>query len=830
MAKSDSIQIIPYYSQPHVFTVIDDDSQYEETVATPASAGDLPYSTAIVVGADSGIDGRFVRLTDLATKQAIFGKGNYLKYGQPSIQADVLFNGNTNVWLMRVLPDNATYANIIYLAHYRLGKVLDDLGQETGKVRLEIKFSTVNVDDKAIKHGAITDADIQGYAQSLIKNTKDPKTGYKTLPIAYVRSIGRGRYGNNYSMSITRDQNAEKEYGSKMYMFNLIDNSVSTKIKNQFSGSLILTAYKDQSLLIEDTLNQFTLGSCPVHIKTFEDSIHTIYEFYMNDVVARNAAYVAGSGFNQEDLDELKYAQNITISAFDPLFGLRLNTQIDELIPYYRNYTLTNDMGEWQVPDLEIPNVAGAVKPLNKSQWSTCRVGAKVLVAADPFNEAQRWLYTVVDIDSKTGNIVYDEGYHVEIDADQYDGIDISINAGRDFVGGHDGDFQEITVGQVTREPSAAEMKLLLSKEYVKAFRGRKDRRILSPARIKMDFLFDANYNLTSNETLDISTNTANLYNSSTVLTDADAVALSVLAESTVATDYTDLNVKQAMYDLNEFRCRNGMMINPERGAGCSLYLDCGLTGSFDLSNTVDCNIELKKIFEMMEGFLGRQTSIDLGFYNIFEPGSMRKVPVTVTYFIAKNLVKHIMGNGLNKPFTKDFAQITAPQRDISSVVAGEMIRDSFQPDIDLIDWDVKEALNKGRINYWEVSDEGRTVKRAVQNTRQLEASALLEENNVRVLNLLKKNMEKANDGYLFNWNDPVVRKGYTKAQMDIYRPWIGTMVEDLDIRFTANEWEEERMIMHCLVIVKFRNIVKRIILEINIQKPTYQADDSNES
>jgi hypothetical protein len=49
-------------------------------------------------------------------------------------------------------------------------------------------------------------------------------------------------------------------------------------------------------------------------------------------------------------------------------------------------------------------------------------------------------------------------------------------------------------------------------------------------------------------------------------------------------------------------------------------------------------------------------------------------------------------------------------------------------------------------------------------------------------------------------------------------------MVQDLDIRFEANEWEQNRMIMHCYVIVKFRDIVKRIILEINIQRPDYSA------
>lgn len=828
MANNESsVQIIPFYAHPHVFTTIKDDTWYDETVSEVSVGKDnLPYSTIVVTGADTGIDNKLVRLSDLATKKAIFGAGDYIKYGQPSIQADVLFDGNTNVWFMRVLPDNATYANLIFLAHYRKGKILDELGQETGKVRLEIKFSTVSVTKDSINGGSITDAKIQAYAESLARDTADPQTGYMTVPIAYVRSVGRGKYGNDYSMSITRDESAEKEYGTKMYKFNLISNAIVTKVINQFSGSLVLSSYHNQSTLISDCIDQYATGSCPVYIHPFEDSIQTLYNYYMNTIVSANASYIAGSGYDSNDLDELKIAQNISLGSFDPLFGLMMNTETDELIPYYRNYTETKEH-KWIIPDLEVPDSAGAVKPLNISQWSSCFAGAHVLVAADPLNDGYRWLYTVVSIDPDTGNIVYDEGYNVELDADQYNGKDISLDAGWSFVGGHDGDFQEITVNEVTRTPNAAEMKLLLSREYVKAFRGLKDRRILSPARIDLDFIFDANYNLTSEEVLNVATNTAYLYNSSTILTDKDAAALSILAESEQAISFSDLNVKQAMYDLNEFRNRNGMKINMEEGAGCSLYLDCGLVGLTNISANVDENTELDDILTMMEGFTGRQTSVDLGHYEIFDPSSNRRVPVTVTYFLAKKLVPHIMKYGLNKPFVMNYAALTAIQRSISSVVAGEMIRDTFQPDIDLIDWDVKEKLYKSRINYYITADEGREVKRAVQNTRQMDASALLEENNVRVLNRLKKGMEKACQGYLYEWNEPEVRKGYTQAQMQIYRPWIGTMVEDLDIKFTANEWETERMIMHCYVTVKFRNIVKRIILEINIQKPDYKSDES---
>lgn len=817
MDNESTVQIIPYYAHPHVHTVINDYTMYDETTYSSTIVDDLPFSTAIVTGADSGIDNTFVRLTDAKTKEAIFGKSNFLKYGQSSIQADALFNGNTNVWFMRVLPDNATYANIVFLAHYRKGNILDDLSQETGKKRMEIKYSVQYACKPHITNGAKIDNDILGFARSLEQKTADPQTGYMTVPLFYIRSIGRGKYGNNYSISITRDADAEKEYSMKMYLFNLISNSEVTRITNQFSGSLYQSGRYDMSTLISDVLDQYSEGSSPIKIYPFEDSYLKLYNFY-KEIVNENANYIANSGAPDEDVAELKIAESIEEDTFDPLFGLQLNTRSNDGIPYYRNYSVKDT--PYRIPDLEVPNTAGATKPLNIADWSSAYVGAKVLVVADHLNDGFRWMYTVMSIDADTGNIIYDEGYECAIDDDQYNGINLSLGTGHLMTGGHDGDFQEITVNGETRQPTDAEMKILLSREFVKAFRGTKDRKILSPARVNLDFLFDANYNMTADE-LQIDTSISSLYNGSTVLTDADSQELSILGSNGYAIDYADLNVKKAMYDLNEFRNRNGMTVSTDPGAGCSLYLDCNLTG---LKN-IGVNYELNEIINMMDEFTGRATSIDLGYYEMYDPVTKRRIKVSITYFLAKNLIPHIMTFGLNKPFTYNYAQLRAIQRDASLTSSGEMIRGTFRPDIDLIDWDVKERLYKSRINYYLTSEEGRVIQRAVQNTRQATASALLEENNVRVLNTLKKGLEKACRGYHYEWNDPTVRKSYTEAQMEVYRPWIGTMVDDIEIYFEANEWEQERMIMHCYVSVKFRDIVKRIILEVNIQRPKYSSN-----
>lgn len=821
MADNFTPQIIPFYAQPHVHIVINDNTFYDETVAPPTSDL-LPYSTCVVTGADTGIDNVFVRLVDKKIKTKLFGKGNFKKYGQSSLQADDLFNGSTNVWFCRVLPDNATYANMILVAHYRKGKILDDKNQETGKHRLEIKYTLEYAKKPKVTQGAKADIDITAMCETLTNDKPDVSTGYMTMPLLYVRSIGRGKYGNNYSIYITRDSESENEYSLKMYNFSLLDNTNITKLANVFSGSLYQTTRFEMSTLISDVLDQYPTGSCPVSIIPMEDNFQKLFDFYKS-IVKENAAYIRANNATKAEVDELEYAETINEDKFDPIFGERLNTRNGEIIPYYRNYT-EKSSGPYKVPELIIPTTPGATKPTNKTDWNTVVVGHRVMVSADPLHDGKRWIYTVTDVDANTGDITYDEGHEEAIDEDQYNGVDVSKNYGMFFDGGHDGDFEEITVNSITRAPNAAEMKLLLSREYVKAFRGIKDRKILSPARVDLDFIFDANYNMTSDSTLNVTDEVAQIYGNSTVLTTEDYQALSVLVKKKQTLLFNDLNVKAAIYDLNQFRNKNGMTVDKNLGAGGSIYLDCGIMAM----KSTGMNYQLMSILDMMEEFKGRATSIDLGYYSIFDPVSRKKIQVTVTYFISKNLVPHIIREGLNKPFTYSYAQLNAIQNTSVWTKSGDMIRDSFRPNLDLIDWDVKERLYKGRINYYVTSEEGRVVKRAVQNTRQLDASALLEENNVRVLNTLKKGLDKACQGYLYNWNEPEIRKGFTDTQMEIYRPWIGSMVQDIDIKFDANEWEQERMIMHCYCTVKFRDIIKRIILEIGIERPDYSGNGGN--
>jgi hypothetical protein len=271
-----------------------------------------------------------------------------------------------------------------------------------------------------------------------------------------------------------------------------------------------------------------------------------------------------------------------------------------------------------------------------------------------------------------------------------------------------------------------------------------------------------------------------------------------------------DLNVKLAMYQLNEFRTRNGITIDHREGAGTELKLDTGLIGL----SAITLNSEITQIINAMDIFNGRNTTVDFGYYQILDPVTGSRIEVTAAYHLAQDLIPHILRHGPNRPFVNQYAPIRG------------MIRGTFRPELDMIDYDVKERLIVERINYYYTIDEGRVVQRTVQNTRQRDASELLEETNVRVLNIFKKTMERNTRAYLYDWNDPAARKGYTDAQMEIFRPWIGTWVEDLAILFDTNQFEKRRKMMSCYAEIVFRDINKRIILHIDINRSELGMND----
>jgi hypothetical protein len=789
--------------------IINDNTFYTDDVAPPESLADKPYSTLVVSGADEGIDNKLIKLADLKTKQKIFGKSNFLKYGQPSLQAETLLRtGQCNVWFMRVLPKNATYANLVIVAKYRINDILNDEEEPTGKKRLEVKFDVEYAAKPTLTDGAMTDLDLERFARALTSEEPDPLTNYYTVPICYIRSTGRGRYGDKYAIRINRDIDTENDYGIKTYAWSVIKNDLRTEIINTVVGSLVSTNKYDYSTLTDDIINRYEEGASPIKMVTFEDSIDTLFEVYQK-VIQLNEDWInTPSNYNPTDVKELKEAKSLIIGTFDPFFGLKMNTRANESIPYFKSYTVG---AQPYVPtDYTAPLKTSL--PLTVGIWHEAAVGKRVEVTKDTSHSNYKWIYTVAAIDG-SGNITYDEGVREMRDAIEYNGVDFTKDIGIGFTGGNDGDFQQVYYNGKMRPPTSGELKLLLSKEYVQAFRGKKDRYIVSPTRVPLNFILDANYNLSITDVeLEVEEVIRTIYENSTVVTDDDMRTIAIVETGNVIVKADDINVKAAMFDLNNWRNKNGNVLSRDIGAGCHLYLDCGVVGMKNL----EANQELSDLIDAMFQFDNRNTSVDLGYYTIIDPVSGRKVNVTSTFLLAEKLVPHCLKYGINKPMVNALCEVTGH------------IKNSFFPELDLVDHDVMNKLYQARINYYVAIAENR-YQRACQNTCQRDPSALLEENNARVLDEFVRILQADCRSFTYQWNEPTTRQSFEDATNDKFRPWSGTMVQDIKIRFEASEYEQQHMMMHCYASVAFRDIIKRIILEIDINRPNYSTTTGGE-
>ena len=88
----------------------------------------------------------------------------------------------------------------------------------------------------------------------------------------------------------------------------------------------------------------------------------------------------------------------------------------------------------------------------------------------------------------------------------------------------------------------------------------------------------------------------------------------------------------------------------------------------------------------------------------------------------------------------------------------------------------------------------------------------------------LKNGIERDCWDKLYDFTSAERRASFSEYENAKYSNWIGRKVESLDIKFDVNEWEGERSIVHCYVSVKFRNLNKRTIIEIDVNKRDFLA------
>ena len=691
-----STQIVPKYNYPYVETVVNDNSSIDDTVVNNVT--DETYSYLCVHTSGKGPDNKLVCIDSLKTHRDRFGKSNYRLYGQPLMMAETILSQiNTKVWEMRVMPEDAVYANSILSLWYK-----EDLDNKV----FRIKFTTKSL--SKFKEGGSVDTDMEQILSNrelIISKAAEldgaavdgqyvDAEGYTQVPFAVFTSSGRGTYGNNYSWRVAIDSDYEKEYGFKIFHFECLESENGTTSVGEYKGSLVSSNKVSQAVFINDVIEDKGLENISMDIHVYEENVEKLYD-----------AFVAFVKKVMEEDPTIDY-DIPDIDCFDPFFGLQVAKNKVRVTP---------------------------ADPMIKIiQLKTDEIDEK-----DPGFKAED--YTTIESD-----VVTEESTVIVSDV-----TGISLHCG------HDGSF---TVDNVN-DPTGSKRKKAIDEAYIKAFSGSLDSTILSARRVPANALFDANYSM---------------------------------------------EVKKVLAKFALFR--NDAL----------LYLDTGimdtLTNSDISSMEQDFTMinDLESDFDVFTEYL---ISVNLHHYYVRESSTGKRVPVTITYFLASIHPNHWRTYGYHVPMVgSDFATLSGH------------IKNTLKPSIEEYEGELMERLNLSRFNYFEVEGEDLFVRRT-QNTFIAETSDLLEESNVNTLMYLKRNITADARDELYDFTDATQRADFAEFIKAKYDPLVGKQIEKLDIEYTQNQWEFERSIVHMYVAVVFRQIAKRIIVEIDINKRTYEEE-----
>lgn len=381
--------------------------------------------------------------------------------------------------------------------------------------------------------------------------------------------------------------------------------------------------------------------------------------------------------------------------------------------------------------------------------------------------------------------------------SDQY-GINItSSDGGVALADGYTGFFDDVA--------NDIEYKWKYSILMTRAFRGEIDPRIMSPTRTPAKYLFDGAWNTVVGQSSlpTMSYTAADLISASTVFTDdeKDEVLFDPDMVAGWQAKNTDVDVKQAMYDLMEYRIYQGIPedkrpIGP--GSGLSLHLDSGYT---DATTATIINNSFMKRFD------NPNASWDIGGWVSSADG----IAYTYVKRIADNLFRHCATYSVNKPFVNTYTKI-----DRSEYI-------SYFPDIDTTDWEYRELMYNSGGNAW-IPDVNGAIMRRSQRTlmRGSDTSDLIQESNMRTLTQLVYLLQNKLDEKLFEYNDDSILRTMQDEVNNMFTNWVGNLVDGLDINFDRDiNPDDGGELVVCYVNVVFRGINLRIPIIVNVNRRT---------
>jgi hypothetical protein len=343
------------YSFPHSLVHIVDHSGDVTVINTDTAEDPSLYSTIVVSGFPIGEDRRIMNITRSDTLNVSYGirslsAANIRTYGQSVEYPVSLIQQGAPVQLLRVTPEDATYAFSTILVEWRINS--------TNNV-FEVRFKTVKQNPSFPEYdyeGKINDLNLYKNPDRLNNalvngfKTNEADGDWKRRVFINNISAGRGRTYNSFATYINKTRQPRRA-NQVRYQFGTIDTRNGEELET-FVASLINDRKFYSSDMI-DTVNMVIkkreAGTSVIMNYVNEEAISEIYTEYREfiDTINKNSdEWVANAELYNTIFERL------TVNSFDIIFGTYVYSSTDDIeikLPYYQV-----DMYDIDIPKLDV--------------------------------------------------------------------------------------------------------------------------------------------------------------------------------------------------------------------------------------------------------------------------------------------------------------------------------------------------------------------------------------------------------------------------------------------------------------------------------------------
>jgi hypothetical protein len=222
-------------------------------------------------------------------------------------------------------------------------------------------------------------------------------------------------------------------------------------------------------------------------------------------------------------------------------------------------------------------------------------------------------------------------------------------------------------------------------------------------------------------------------------------------------------------------------------------YADSGL-----LASPEDAINWRSSSFNVSSQFLGIYTQ-DFVVYDEFNG---KDIKVTPTYFLASKVPQNAYDNGIQYPLAGNRRGTIDGYKAISYVP-----NETY-----------KELFYNRQLNYVE-SDPKRT-RFGSQLTADLKRTPLSDINNVLTALDIKRNVEDMAEDYQFEFEDDETIRTFQYNINDYLNKYItNRSCEEISATVYASEYDKQQHILRVMIKVKFRNVIERIVISIDVVK-----------